>query len=401
MNDICAYMPVDFDGPAGRWRFLTTALAKRLRESSKVLCVNRPICPIVTTFKHRKKLVRWMKRNDSIFNHVQQITDNLFVFTPIVLLHDQIAERIPPLVYLNRAILRHQLNVTLELLEFQRSGMTVFIYTPYQKDYIGIIEEKCLVYDCYDEYTATNSNSISRRRLKIICDNELEILKHADVVFTASETLSISKKQYHTNVHCVPNGVDIEHFEMAQNANTEIASDILKVPPPILGFTGRVTRRIDFKLVDKIAQLHPNWSIVFVGHVDQKNLKGCNEFESINQRDNVFFLGERDYQRLPNYLKAFGACILPYKLNRFNINSSPLKLFEYLAAGKPIISIDLPMVRPFDGLVRIAKDTEEFERQVIAALEEGSDELHQLQLKAAKDNSWERRADAVLSQLRN
>lgn len=91
-------------------------------------------------------------------------------------------------------------------------------------------------------------------------------------------------------------------------------------------------------------------------------------------------MGERPYHRLPSYLKAFDTCILPYRLDSFNLSCSPLKLYQYLAAGKPVVSTALPAVVLFDGLVRIAMDADQFERQVAAA----------------QENSWENRAAAVI-----
>jgi hypothetical protein len=149
MNDFCVFLPVDYEGPPGRWRFLTEALASRLEGMSKVLCVNRPVCPVVTSIRHRDKLLRWLSELGGRSGHVQQITDNLFVFTPFILLHDQLAARFSLLVRLNRALLGWQLIRTLTRLAFRRSQLTTVISTPYQKDYIGIIGETFLIYDCY------------------------------------------------------------------------------------------------------------------------------------------------------------------------------------------------------------------------------------------------------------
>lgn len=396
MDDICVFLPVDYEGPPGRWRFLTAALAGRLVGKSKVLCVNRPICPIVTPIRHRKKLIRWLSELVKRSDHVRQITENLFVFTPFILLHDQLAARFPLLVRINRALLGQQMNRMLTRLAFHRSELTAVVYTPYQKDYIGIAGETFLIYDCYDEYTAGVGSRVSEGERHKIHRNELEIMKRADVVLIASQMLAEHKSKYHHNVHYVPNAVDVGLFQLAQNEEVEIAADILRVPHPIVGYTGIISERIDFELIEQMARLHPEWSLVFVGPVDLRDLRRSDAFERIKQHQNVFFLGERPYQRLPTYLKAFDVCILPYGLDRFNLSCSPLKLYEYLAAGKTLVSTDLPEVRPFHGLVRIARDIEEFERQLVVALEERDEALSQRRLATARENSWEKRAEQVL-----
>jgi len=112
---------------------------------------------------------------------------------------------------------------------------------------------------------------------------------------------------------------------------------------------------------------------------------------------NVRLPGAKLYQELPVYMRDFDVCLLPYTTDDpFNIHCSPLKLYEYLATGKPIVSTDLLAVRLFDGLVRIAQDAREFEQQVAEALQEQDETLRQQRMAAAQENSWERRAETVL-----
>ena len=112
-------------------------------------------------------------------------------------------------------------------------------------------------------------------------------------------------------------------------------------------------------------------------------------------------MGQKPYGMLPNYLKAFDVCIIPYVANDpFNMSCSPLKLYEYLPTGKPIVSSDLPSVRDYSDVIRIARNYEEFEKEIMLALDERS-ELQERRKELAKNNSWDKRAKEVYEILGN
>lgn len=102
-------------------------------------------------------------------------------------------------------------------------------------------------------------------------------------------------------------------------------------------------------------------------------------------------------EQIPGYLKAFDVCLIPYVADDpSNIHCSPLKLSEYLGTGKPIVSNELPGVKPFDGLVRIARDGVEFEQHVVESLNEQGETMCQQRLAIAQENSWEKRIEQIL-----
>lgn len=396
MNDLCVFLPVDYEGIPGRWRFLPEALARHLIGISKVLCVNRPVCPVVSTIKHRKKLIKWLGKFIKRSGHIQQITENLFLFTPFVFLHDQLASKLPFMTELNSMLLRFQLKRVLTKLDFRIHQLISVIYTPYQKDFAGIVGEKFLVYDCYDEYTAGEDGKISNDKRCWIRQNEMDIMKKADLVLVASEMLMKNKCKYHHNIHYVPNAADVELFQLVQSVTTEIASDILNFPHPIIGYSGIISRRIDFELIDYLAQMHPEWSFAFIGPLDYKDLHDCMDFKMVRQLENVFFMGERPYKKLPSYLKAFDVCILPYKPDKFNLSCSPLKFYEYLATGRPIISTNLPALQSFHNIINIAQNAGEFEQLVSISIKEHDKELIEQRMETARENSWEKRAETII-----
>ncbi|OGW48178.1 MAG: hypothetical protein A2Y66_02415 [Nitrospirae bacterium RBG_13_41_22] len=397
MNDFCVFLPVDYEGPPGRWRFLTEALASRLEGMSKVLCVNRPVCPVVTSIRHRDKLLRWLSELGGRSGHVQQITDNLFVFTPFILLHDQLAARFSLLVRLNRALLGWQLIRTLTRLAFRRSQLTTVISTPYQKDYIGIIGETFLIYDCYDEYLAPTNfrNSALLRQLE---EKDREILRKADIVFGASEPIVEKRRKFNKNVYFIPNAVDYNHFSNAFDEKTPIPDDITHIPHPIIGFVGNMNQSIDFNLLTFLAHQRPEWSLVLIGSLNscERGFMRSKELREARSFKNIYFIGGRPFEQIPGYLKAFDICLIPYKDTEFNRSRSPVKLYEYMASGKPIVSIPVCQCQEFEEAIEIAKDHKSF-LEAIERLLAKDHKTTQNNLMIAKENSWDSRAETVLS----
>lgn len=389
--DIVIFLDVDWAARAekNRQHFLIAELARQLEGRSKVLGVERPICPWTNPFRKRAKFVQWLRGERSL----RRAGPNLYIYTPFVFAHNLIAARIPGTTALNRGLLKLLLGRVLKQIEFRADNLIAWVHHPYQAEDVGLVGEKRLIYDCYDDYIVSEPNPVRRRDLKV---REWAILRQADWVFVVSEELLKLKRKTNKNVHLIPNGVEFEHF--AQAAREEDGGSIPWNDRPTLGFTGKITLRLDFRLLAQLATAHPNWNLVMVGPQEHDAELVYNpDYRDFMALPNVHMTGSKEYRELPASMRSFDVCILPYTTDDpFNMHCSPLKLYEYLATGKPIVSTDLPAVRPFDSLVRIAQDAEEFERQVAAALEERDEELRQRRLAVARENSWEKRAVEVL-----
>jgi len=373
-------------------RHLIRELAQQLPQS-RILCVARPVCLLTGPLRRPREFLAWLKQPEQI----TALDENLLHVRPGVLLHDHLAGRISLARQINRHWLRHQLYGAVERAGLRWGHLIALIYDPFQLEYLGLVGESLAIYDRYDEYAAAPGVPFLRTRSQVL-KREQAILKQVDLVFVVSETIQCRVGKVHPRVHVVPNGVDVRHFGRAADPMAEIAPDVAGIPHPIVGYLGNVTSRIDFDLVGHLAASRPEWSVVLIGGVSETGFSMPN---SLAKLSNVYCLGVRPYESLPDYLRAFDVCIIPYASDDpFNINCSPLKLYEYLATGKPIISTDLPAVRPFGDLVRIAQDAEEFEQQVAAALDERSEDLRRRRLAAARENSWRKRAQAVLEIIR-
>lgn len=392
--DFVVFLSVDWfrSGHKNRQHFLIAELARLTREHSKILCVERPVSPLISPLMRWGKFSKWLRGG-----RLDKVGANLYVYTPFVFVHDVLAAKLSPLANANKKAVAFTLRRILRNLGFRLNNLLVWIYHPYLLAYIGLVNERLLVYDCYDAYSESPRMSLFGRRVDIE-QREVQILKRADIVLTVSEKLKRSKSKINPNCFLLPNAVEADHFGLAAKEETKIEKDIADISRPIIGFLGNIDcKRIDFDLINHLADTMPQYSFVFIGDIiDDRAYKNSESIRVARRKNNVHFLGCRDYSVLPYYLKAYDVCIIPFLNNVFNKNCSPLKLYEYLATGKPIVSTNIPAVRSFNGLVHIARDKEEFGRYVKSALGERNKGLSYQRQVAAQENSWEKRVEKIL-----
>ncbi|BBO18590.1 glycosyltransferase [Candidatus Brocadia pituitae] len=385
------FLDADWDmrGSRNRQHFLIREIARLIEGKGKVLAIERPVCLAAGLFWQRAKFFDWLKCKRGL----RRESENLFIYTPFICLHNVLAASVPWLTKLNRLLMKWQVKRLLNKLNFRHESLVGWIHHPYQLEDVGVANEKVLVYDCFDDY----SSNVKEKQLTNLKQRENTVLSCADAVFVVSEKLLRVMEDRAKHVHLVPNGADVELFAKAMNTETEIPSEISMLPHPLIGFVGKVTARLDFELLARLAVSHPEWSLVFVGMYEgESKLSGLPGYQLFRQAPNVFFFGSKPYPSLPGYLKAFDVCIIPYLLEGQNPCCSPLKLYEYLATGKPIVSVNIPHVASFVPLVRVAHNAEEFERNIEEALAEKDNNLRHQRLAIARMNSWNRRAEKAL-----
>lgn len=223
---------------------------------------------------------------------------------------------------------------------------------------------------------------------------DVETLRgRADVVFASSRALYESHLGRHPEVHLCPNGADYAHFARAA-AKGPIPGELLRLRRPIVGYIGALAGWLDWELVRAAAAANSDLSFVFIGP-----LFGGQEI--LPSGENLHFLGHRDYRLLPNYLRGFDACIIPFRLSPLTAACNPIKLWEYLAAGKPVVSTALPEVEGYDE-VWIARGVEEFGACLRRAIKSGADPSEVSKRQAlARSNSWDARAVQIHRILRS
>lgn len=159
----------------------------------------------------------------------------------------------------------------------------------------------------------------------------------------------------------------------------------------VIGYYGAIAEWFDTELVEAIARQHPDCCVLLIG-ADTANVRG-----RLGRLPNVTFLGERPYGELPFYLHGFDVCMLPFKVIPLTLATNPVKAYEYLSAGKPIVTSDLPEMAQFGDLVYAAKDSSDFLRYVRDILEGA--EPHDLALRRqafAAEQTWAHRAERLV-----
>jgi glycosyltransferase involved in cell wall biosynthesis len=255
----------------------------------------------------------------------------------------------------------------------------LWYYSPMDSAWsLGHFANRGVVYDCMDELSQFTGAP------KQLIDNEKRLIDHADVVFTGGYELWQKKSQLHPTVHFYGCGVEFEHFNQASQPSTAIPPDIDFLPKPVIGWFGVVDERVDYHLLAEVARKRPDWTLAVVGPVVKIDPNLLPHFP------NLHWLGQRDYQQLPNYCAAFDVCMMCFALNKATEFINPTKALEYLATGKPVISTAVKdVVRQYPDTVTIAKDADDFVRKVEQLLHNPDKDMIQRGLELAKSKSWE------------
>ncbi len=390
--DLVVFLSIDWDRFFRRYLF--TSMSK-VNTNCKILCIQRPICFLTTPFLHRRKLFDWFIKKKKLI----ELSSNLFIYQPVIFLHDHLAPLVPFVTKLNKKLLEYQFSKQIDEVGLRKDNLLAWISDPIQEEYLGLVNERISIYDCFDDYFAYTGNPfpfVSKNQLVL---SERHILRSVDIVFTVSKELYENRSQFNKNTYIIPNAADTELFGKASDLSTPIPFNLSKVSHPIIGMIGNLSKRVDFDLIRDIAVIHPEWSIVIVGGWRNTNRDFINSdlVRRLKQITNIHWMGHQPLEMLPNYLKAFDVCLIPYAADDpFNINCSPLKLYEYLATGKPIVSTNLPSVKEYSEVIQIGRNYSEFEKGIILALTENG-KFQEMRKQIAKDNSWDNRAREIFN----
>jgi len=318
-----------------------------------------------------------------VWKNPVQVEPNIHLYSPLILpLHKYAAIR-----KLNNILIKFMMRRACRKVGFDNPILWIFL--PHYSSIIGSVNSKFIVYYCVDEYSSQpNVNT------EMIKSMEDVLLKKADVVFAVSDNLLENKRKKNPNTFLSMHGVDVEHFMKCQDEKTVIPADIADIPKPIVGFIGLIEEWIDLDLIKYLATKREDVSFVFIGRVAQ-------DISRLESFKNVYFLGQRPYRDLPNYLKAFDVGMMPYKMNTQVINSNPKKLREYLASGKPVLSVPVREVLKYKDLVHVADNYEEYYICMNSALEDNSEERIAARIDSIQDESWDAKVDRISNIIKN
>jgi len=276
-----------------------------------------------------------------------------------------------------------------------KSKRVVISYFPMFTDYFGQLNQDLNVFEAVDNWLEHPSYRHYKKRLE---NNYQLIAQKSDLVFTVAEPLvgffkSLGREK---DIYWIPNGVDAEHWQKFDN---QVPNDLAKIPHPIIGYLGIIQDRIDTNLLEYLAEKNTDKSLVLVGPTWPEFLKKwreSKEIKKLRRYRNVYFLGRKSYQDAPKYIHQFDVAIIPHKVDKFIQFTHSMKMFDYLACGKPIVTTPASGVEKFSHLLYIAQNYLDFNNKIQKALQEDNSRLKELRIQAARENSWQSRSKKII-----
>jgi glycosyltransferase involved in cell wall biosynthesis len=352
-----------------------THIMRILSEKNRILWVNsigwrRPSA----NARDARRIVAKLRQ---VTEGLVQVNPNLFVASPLAVP----LPGVPGVERVNSALLTSSIRWFARRAGLERPLLWTFL--PNTAPLLGRLGESRVIYHAVDEYAAFAG--VPREMFRRM---EETLVRRADLVLTSSDSLCRDRQRLNPRTHFVSHGVDVAHFARTLDPGTTPPPDASDLRAPVVGFFGLIAEWIDLELIRAMALARPAWTFAFVGKatVDLAPLRGL---------PNVRLLGQKPYATLPAYCRAFDVGIIPFRVDELTLKANPLKLREYLAAGLPVVSSDLPEVRKYAGLVHLARGVDGFVAAVERALGERSEVAARARIEAMKHESWEARVDEI------
>lgn len=290
---------------------------------------------------------------------------------------------IPAVTRINAGLLvRH---IRRAMRAFEVSAPILWLYNPYHAGLPGHFGEKLVCYFNQDEHADMSPN---KRVSTLVRGLDHKMCSKADVIFATSREQVERRRALNPSTYFVPNGVDFDLFHRALDPDLALPDDIRSIPRPIIGFAGWLGYHIDVDLLITIAQAYPQCSLVLVG---PDELPCDASRRQLGQLPNVHFLGLKERTQLPDYLKAFDVALMPYALRGHIYAAYPLKLHEYLAAGRATVASDLPELRPFRDVIRIGSTYDEIITHIGDVMQAYDAATVEARVAVARENTWDQR----------
>jgi hypothetical protein len=293
--------------------------------------------------------------------------------------------RLPGVDAFNRLFGRWAVRRALRLAGIRRR-LSWFV-VPHPGVHAGRLGEDLVVYYCIDDYAAHPGVDAA-----LIAERDEALSRRADLLCVAPPALLDAKRALNPHTVFSPHGVDVDLFAQAQDPATATPALARDLPRPVVGYIGSIHEWIDVPLIESLARARPQWTFLLVGHA-HVNVDG------LRALPNVVLAGPQPYVSLPQWSKAFDAAIIPYRLNRQVANANPLKLREYLAAGKAVVSVRNPEIEKFAHVVRLVDGDEAFLAALDAAVADNAPEAIAARMAAVADQTWDARVEAVLAEV--
>uniref|UniRef100_A0A7C3UPD5 Glycosyltransferase family 1 protein n=1 Tax=candidate division WOR-3 bacterium TaxID=2052148 RepID=A0A7C3UPD5_UNCW3 len=285
-------------------------------------------------------------------------------------------------------IFKRILKTLYPFIERRKRGLVGLIVTPWWYEVAAKIHRRVnfllRIYDCIDD-------------LRIFCNEnqygyysqlQRKLVKDSDLILISAQRLreDIIRIRPDAPIEYLPNGVDFDLF-IKNGLNASPPPDLEKLPRPIIGFVGALSPWIDINLIVSTAQSFPKASIVLIGPI--------HEIE-IPHLPNIYLLGPRPYSLIPGYVNHFDVCLIPFLAGSISDKVDPIKVYEYLSLGKPVVACHLPELEKMQDLIYLTDNEKDFIAGIEKALRENDEDLKRRRMEYAQKNSWEVRVSQLL-----
>lgn len=371
-----------YDGPFESTSFIS---AKHLAKNNKVFYIEYP-ATYKDYLKHKNE-PEFIKRRD-LYNRksdgllATEIGNLQILIIPLLLSINFLPEGFfyRFLLKYNEALIAKRIKIIIEKYKIKEF---IFInsFNIYYPNIGKLIPSTLNVYHCVDPIIIDFDTKHGFKSEQII-------LNKSDLVICTSKQLYKEKKEHHPHTYFIPNAADISHSQKARNKNTPIHKKLMDIKKPIIGYFGNIERRIDYHLLDQVFHSNLDKNFVLVGPYTKEFIP-----DNWYTASNIYLIGQVPFAKMPSILKGFDVAIIPFKQDQVSDTIFPLKLFEYLGSGKPIVSTSFnPDLKEFThNTVKYCADAKEFSDAIIDALENDSLEKINNRVAIAEENTWEKR----------
>lgn len=332
---------------------------------NKVLCINRPkipqyLLPLVKVV--RKDYIDKVQENlfnekvvyKTLFSQLNRVNNKFYVLDLNYFLPNPKGNKLERNKFF-KTILKREVENALNYIE-----MTSFDTVCWDVTRIDIANEfknNLLIFDAIDNLLEHDQN---KKDIKFLNNCYKLINNKSDIIFTVSKNLQDTIFKNHKRTRYIPNGIKLSIYKRkVDDRPIDLPKD-----KPIVGYIGLMQERIDIELLLYLVSKNKQLNFVFIGPVMSPGY-----FEKLKKYENVFFLGSKHHGDIINYLSFFNVAIIPHKLNAFTKSMNPLKLYEYIAANKEVVTTPVPPSEEYSGIVHIANNYKDFDRFVKLVIE--------------------------------
>jgi glycosyltransferase involved in cell wall biosynthesis len=263
----------------------------------------------------------------------------------------------------------------------------LWAYVPQAEELVQTLSPSLVIYHCVDDIAAQQGVDAASFRAA-----EQRFVSRADLVLASAPALAARMREYSAHVLYAPNVADTALFATALQSGPMDAA-LGALPRPRIVFTGAiVATKLDFALLVGLARARPRWSFALVGPVGAGD--PSTDISALSAQPNIHLLGPRAYAELPSVLRGADAGLIPYADNALTESIFPMKVYEYLAAGLPVLATPLPALAQLSEIATAA-DAAQAAQLLDRALAEDSPERRARRSRDAQEHSWERRLEEI------